>query len=127
MINSIEYLQLKESSQNVLVMNAPKYFLNYLDDNKINYDSEVEQDLYNFILIFGISNEEIMQYASLYIDFLSDKGSVLLGYPKKESKNYRGTNCNYNTVADLLLEYNFRVDSAININDDFNGLSFMSK
>src|SRR5690554_5198579 len=88
-------LGMADAEQSRLIINPPADYEALLKENGLAYDTDVEQDSYDVIQIFGTANEEIMQFASLYIDFLNETGVIWLSYPKKTSKKYRNSVCNH--------------------------------
>jgi hypothetical protein len=120
----IDKLQFNVPGDKRLIINAPKHYLDQFDNHQVSYDLEIECDVYHVIQIFGISNEEIMQFSTLYIDFLEENGKIWLCYPSKTSSFYQGTNCNYDSVSTLLSEYDYKPISLISLDDDFLAVLF---
>jgi hypothetical protein len=119
----LEDLQLFENKTR-LIINAPETFLQLLKENELEFHTDIEESEYDIIVVFGISNEEIMELSSLYLEFISEKGLVWLCYPKVTSLKYPKTNCNWDTVSLLLKEYGLNPLEKIEIDEDFLAISF---
>ncbi len=123
MYNILKKLQVKNIDAKKLIINAPFSYLELLTLDDIIFDSKDNQNQYDLIQIFGVSNNELKLLANQYIKYLKDDGLFWLCYPKKSSKKYL-SDCSRDTVALLLKEHNFQVVRQIAIDEDFSALRF---
>jgi hypothetical protein len=124
MINLLNELKEIKSDKPLLVVNASESFLQKLEEYTLSYHTDIEENEYEHIVIFGISNEEIMEFSSMYLEFISEDGLTWLCYPKTTSEKYPLTNCNWDTVSLLLKEYDFKPIEQLDVNTDFIAISF---
>lgn len=120
----LKKLNFKDKGQPVLVMNAPKSY----DEVKAAFEGEVHQQarlaVYDFVQVFGISNEELQSNARKSVTFVKDDGLLWLCYPKKSSKVYKGSDCSRDTVTGMLSEEGYEPVRQIAIDDDWSALRF---
>ena len=120
----LKKLNFKDQGQPVLVINAPKSY----DEVKASFEGEVHQqaelEVYDFVQVFGISNEELQSYAKKAVSYLKDDGLLWLCYPKKSSKVYKGSDCSRDSVAGLLSEEGYEPVRQIAIDDDWSALRY---
>ena len=124
MLPILKKFKLKDMEDTKLIVNAPEEYYELLDEHEVAYDTEPFELVYDFIQIFGTSNDELLQWASLYIEFLNTDGMFWLMYPKKRSKKYKNKAINRDTVEELLREYQFKPTKNSSFDDDFSGLLF---
>lgn len=87
----IKKLQFKDKGQPVLILQAPKSYEEVIRNFTGRVDQEIMENTYEFIQVFGTSNEEIRTMAKRAINYVSENGLVWLCYPKKSSKTYKGS------------------------------------
>ncbi|MEH7176326.1 DUF3052 domain-containing protein [Neobacillus vireti] len=120
----LKKLNFKDQGQPVLLINAPKAY----DDVKTAFEGEVHQEavqeLYDFIQVFGISNQELQSAAKNAVPHLNEDGLLWLCYPKKSSKIYKGSDCSRETVTGMLSEEGYEPVRQIAIDDDWSALRF---
>jgi hypothetical protein len=120
----LKKLNFKDQGQSVLVINAPKSY----DDIKAAFEGEVHQqavlDMYDFVQVFGTSNEELQSNAKKAVAYVKDDGLLWLCYPKKSSKVYRGSDCSRDIVTGMLSEEGYEPVRQIAIDDDWSALRF---
>lgn len=125
MLDILKKFKLKSNDDRKLIVNAPKEYYNQLDEHGVSYDTEPEHLSYHFIQIFGTSNDELLQYATLYIEYLETDGIFWLMYPKKRSKKYKNRPVTRDTVSELLREYRFKPVKNSSFDEDFSGMQFV--
>jgi hypothetical protein len=120
----LKKLNFKDQGQPVLVINAPKSY----DDIKASFEGEVHQqaelEMYDFVQVFGSSNDELQSNAKKAASYLKDDGLFWLCYPKKSSKIYKGSDCSRDTVMGMLSEEGYEPVRQIAIDDDWSSLRF---
>lgn len=120
----LKKLNFKDQGQPVLVINAPKSY----DDIKAAFEGEVHQqaelEKYDFVQVFGISNQELQSHAKNAVSYVSEDGLLWLCYPKKSSKTYKGSDCSRDTVTGMLSEEGFEPVRQIAIDEDWSALRF---
>ncbi|WHY00682.1 DUF3052 domain-containing protein [Neobacillus sp. DY30] len=120
----LKKLNFKDQGQPVLVINAPKSY----DSIKCAFEGEVHQqaelEKYDFVQVFGTSNQELQTLAKKAVSFVSKDGLLWLCYPKKTSKTYKGSDCSRDTVTGMLSEEGFEPVRQIAIDDDWSALRF---
>ncbi|NWQ40865.1 DUF3052 domain-containing protein [Bacillus sp. EB106-08-02-XG196] len=120
----LKKLNFKDQGQPVLVINAPKSY----DDIKAAFEGEVHQqaelEIYDFVQVFGSSNEELQSNAKKAAAYVKDDGLFWLCYPKKSSKTYKGSDCSRETVTGMLSEEGYEPVRQIAIDDDWSALRF---
>jgi hypothetical protein len=120
----IKKLQFKDHGQAKLIMNAPKSYDGIKKSFHGDVHTEVKNETYDFVQIFGTTNEEIRTLANHAASFVEEDGLLWLCYPKKSSKTYKGSNCSRDLVAGLLAEEGFEPVRQIAIDDDWSALRF---
>ncbi len=120
----LKKLQFKDSGQAVLIGNAPSSY----DEVKKAFQGEVHEnpqlEAYDFVQVFGASNEELQGIAKQYVQYVTEDGLMWLCYPKKSSKTYKGSDCSRETVAGMLKEEGFEPVRQIAIDEDWSALRF---
>lgn len=106
-------------------MNAP----NAYDEIKALFEGEVHQhtddeEAYDFVQVFGTSNEELKSLAKRAAHHVKDDGLLWLCYPKKSSKAYKGSDCSRETVTGMLTDEGYEPVRQIAIDDDWSALRF---
>lgn len=120
----IKKLQFKDKGQPVLILQAPKSYEEVIRNFTGRVDQEIMENTYEFIQVFGTSNEEIRTMAKRAINYVSENGLVWLCYPKKSSKTYKGSDCSRDTVASLLAEVGYEPVRQVAIDEDWSALRF---
>lgn len=120
----IKKLQLKKQDKPVLIVNAPKEYEEVLKAFTAEVHTEIKEDLYSFIQVFGVSNEEIREKGLKGVEVLEEDGLMWLCYPKKSSKTYKGSNASRDTVAELLADKGFEPVRQVAIDEDWSALRF---
>jgi hypothetical protein len=120
----LKKLNFKDQGQPVLVINAPKSY----DEIKAAFEGEVHQqavlEKYDFVQVFGTSNEELQSNAKRAVSHVKDDGLLWLCYPKKSSKIYKESDCSRNTVTGMLSEEGYEPVRQIAIDVDWSALRF---
>jgi hypothetical protein len=120
----LKKLNFKELGQPVLVINAPKSY----DNIKAAFEGEVHQqaelEKYDFVQVFGTSNQELQSHAKNAVSYVSEDGLLWLCYPKKSSKIYKGSDCSRDTVTGMLSEEGYEPVRQIAIDDDWSALRY---
>lgn len=120
----LKKLNFKDQGQPVLVINAPKSY----DEIKAVFEGDVHQQselaMYDFVQVFGTSNEELQSNAKKAVTYVKDDGLLWLCYPKKTSKVYKGSDCSRDTVTGMLSEEGYEPVRQIAIDDDWSALRF---
>lgn len=120
----IKKLQFKDQGQPVLIINAPKAY----DEVAASFEGEVhkqaEIENYDFVQVFGASNEELQLNAKNAVGFVKEDGLLWLCYPKKSSKAYKGSDCSRETVTGMLADEGYEPVRQIAIDEDWSALRF---
>jgi hypothetical protein len=120
----LKKLNFKDQGQPVLIINAPKEY----DAIKSAFEGEVHQQatlaMYDFVQVFGSSNEELQSNAKNAAVYVKDDGLFWLCYPKKSSKAYKGSDCSRETVTGMLSEEGYEPVRQIAIDEDWSALRF---
>jgi hypothetical protein len=120
----LKKLNFKDQGQPVLIINAPKSY----DDIKAAFEGEVHQqavlDIYDFVQVFGTSNEELQSNAKNAVTYVKDDGLLWLCYPKKSSKIYKGSDCSRDSVTGMLSKEGYEPVRQIAIDEDWSALRF---
>lgn len=120
----IKKLQFKDHGQPVLVLNAPRSYKEIIESFAGRVDTEIAEEQYDFIQVFGTSNEQIRKAAVPAVGRLADNGLLWLCYPKKSSKTYKGSDCSRETVGAMLADIGFEPVRQIAIDEDWSALRF---
>ncbi|MED2942339.1 DUF3052 domain-containing protein [Bacillus swezeyi] len=119
----IKKLQFKDFGQPVLIFNAPASY----GDIMAAFQGEVHQQAndgkYDFIQVFGVTNENLQASAIKAEQHLAEDGLFLLCYTKKSSKAYI-SDCSRDTVAGLLADQGYEPVRQIAIDKDWSALRF---
>jgi hypothetical protein len=120
----LKKLNFKDQGQPVLIINPPKAY----DEVKMAFEGEVhdkaELEVYDFVQVFGTSNEELQSHAKNAVSNVKDDGLLWLCYPKKSSKVYKGSDCSRETVMGMLSNEGFEPVRQVAIDDDWSALRF---
>lgn len=120
----IKKLQFKDHGQPVLIINAPKAYDEVIAGFEGEVHKEAANDSYDFVQVFGTSNEELQNTAKKAEIFVKEDGLFWLCYPKKSSKVYEGSDCSRESVAVLLADEGYEPVRQIAIDDDWSVLRF---
>lgn len=80
-----------KAQERILILNSPEEFHNALAEIKLETEvdhSENASQLYNFILIFVKSCNEIIRISGKLEEFTAPSSILWIAYPKKSSKKY---------------------------------------
>jgi hypothetical protein len=80
--------------------------------------------MYEFVQVFGTSNEELQSNAKKAVAYVKDDGLLWLCYPKKSLKVYKGSDCSRESVTGILSEEGYEPVRQIAIDDDWSALRF---
>ncbi|MFC4802364.1 DUF3052 domain-containing protein [Neobacillus sp. GCM10023253] len=120
----LKKLQFKDQGQPVFIINAPQSY----DEVIRTFEGEVHRkaimERYDFVQVFGASNEELGALAKSAEKFVKEDGLFWLCYPKKSSKTYKGSDCSRDTVMYLLADEGYEPVRQIAIDDDWSALRF---
>ena len=121
----IKKLQFKDQGQAVLVINPPKVYeeVMALFEGEVHTEA-INPDGYDFVQVFGTSNEELQALAKSAENSVKPDGLFWLCYPKKTSKTYKGSDCSRDTVMYLLADEGYEPVRQIAIDDDWSALRF---
>ena len=120
----IKKLQFKDKGQSVLILNAPEAYENVMESFTGELHTTEKLESYEFVQVFGTSNESLQRAARTAVNVLSEDGLLWLCYPKKSSKKYKGSLCSRDTVAGLLAQEGFEPVRQIAIDEDWSALRF---
>lgn len=120
----IKKLQFKDQGQPVLIVNAPKVYEEVMSTFEGEVHKEAVLDVYEFVQVFGASNEELQTLAKSVAGNVKEDGLFWLCYPKKSSKTYKGSDCSRDTVTGMLVEENYEPVRQIAIDEDWSALRF---
>ena len=121
----IKKLQFKDQGQAVLIINAPRAYEEVMAsfEGDVHKQGELEEG-YDFVQVFGASNDELQAFAKNAERFVKDNGLFWLCYPKKSSKTYKGSDCSRDTVMYLLADEGYEPVRQIAIDEDWSALRF---
>ncbi|ANE47803.1 hypothetical protein SY83_17615 [Paenibacillus swuensis] len=123
--DTLKKLNFKDHGQPVLVLNAPQAYAETESAFKGHIHRHPETGIqYDFVQVFGSSNDEIQVLAHTASHHLLEDGLFWLCYPKKTSKLYKGSDCSRETVAGLLSEEGFEPVRQVAIDEDWSALRF---
>lgn len=120
----LKKLQFKDQGQPVLIVNAPQSFDEVIRTFEGEVHREAVMERYDFVQVFGTSNEELGALAKSAEKFVKEDGLFWLCYPKKSSKTYKGSDCSRDTVMYLLADEGYEPVRQIAIDDDWSALRF---
>ncbi|MCH6268667.1 DUF3052 domain-containing protein [Neobacillus citreus] len=120
----LKKLQFKDQGQPVFIVNAPQSYDGVIRTFEGEVHQEAIMDRYEFVQVFGASNEELGALAKSAEKFVKEDGLFWLCYPKKSSKTYRGSDCSRDTVMYLLADEGYEPVRQIAIDDDWSALRF---
>jgi hypothetical protein len=120
----LKKLNFKDQGQSVLIVNAPKAYDNVIAAFEGEVHQQAKQVMYDFVQVFGTSNQELQSAAKNAVTHVKDDGLFWLCYPKKSSKAYKGSDCSRETVTGMLSEEGYEPVRQIAIDDDWSALRF---
>jgi hypothetical protein len=120
----IKKLNFKDHGQPVLIVNAPKTYDEIVAAFLGDVHKEPSNDSYDFVQVFGASNEELQTLASQASKYVSEDSLLWLCYPKKSSKVYKGSDCSRETVMYMLSAEGYEPVRQVAIDDDWSALRF---
>lgn len=120
----LKKLNFKDKGQSVLILNAPKTYDEIIRAFEGEVHTEPTAESYDFIQVFGTSNEEISTSARNAVISLVEDGLLWLCYPKKSSKTYKGSDCSRETVAGLLALEGYEPVRQVAVDEDWSALRF---
>ncbi len=120
----LKKLQIKDQSKPVLVLNAPAEYHETISAFDAIVHTEIKEESYTFVQVFGTSNDQIRDFAIKGKEVLGPDGLLWLCYPKKSSKKYKGLDCSRESVAVLLAQEGFEPVRQVAIDDDWSALRF---
>jgi hypothetical protein len=120
----IKKLNFKEKGQPVLIVNAPKAYEEIVAAFQGEVHQEASNESYDFVQVFGATNEELQTLARHASNYVSEDGLFWLCYPKKSSKVYKGSDCSRESVAGMLSEEGYEPVRQVAIDDDWSALRF---
>ena len=120
----LKKLQFKDQGQPVFIVNAPQSYGEVIRtfEGEVHHEAVIEP--YDFVQVFGTSNEELGALAKSAEKFVKEDGLFWLCYPKKSSKTYKGSDCSRDTVMYLLADEGYEPVRQIAIDDDWSALRF---
>lgn len=123
-LDVLKKLNFKDKGQPVLILHAPTSYQEVMKafEGEIHIDPIAES--YDFIQVFGTSNEEIRTAASNAVNYIVEDGLLWLCYPKKSSKTFKGSDCSRETVAGLLADEGYEPVRQVAIDEDWSALRF---
>ncbi|WP_423800209.1 DUF3052 domain-containing protein [Neobacillus sp. SAB-20_R2A] len=120
----LKKLQFKDQGQPVFIVNAPQSYDEAIRTFEGEVHCEAVMERYDFVQVFGTSNEELGALAKSAEKFVKEDGLFWLCYPKKSSKTYKGSDCSRDTVMYLLADEGYEPVRQIAIDDDWSALRF---
>ncbi|WP_332691584.1 DUF3052 domain-containing protein [Halalkalibacter lacteus] len=120
----IKKLQWKDHMTEVLILGAPKEYEEVITQFEAKVHTEIKSDIYQFIHIFGATNQEIQDVAVKVVDVIEEDGILWLSYPKKSAKKYKGSDCSRDTVGAILGEEGYEPVRQVAIDEDWSALRF---
>ncbi|MBM7662369.1 hypothetical protein JOC85_003176 [Bacillus mesophilus] len=120
----LKKLQIKTQDKPVLILNEPKEYEEVISAFEATVHTEIKEEAYSFVQVFGTTNETIKELAIKGVAVLEENGLMWLCYPKKSSKTYKGSDCSRETVASLLSDQGFEPVRQVAIDEDWSALRF---
>lgn len=120
----IKKLQYKDPMQSALILQAPDSYKEVMDAFPSEVDTVISKSEYDFIQVFGTTNDSIKSAATKAIPYLTEDGLLWLCYPKKSSKTYKGSDCSRETVGSIIAELDFEPVSQVAVDEDWSALRF---
>lgn len=120
----LKKLQFKDHGQAVLIVNAPEEYREIMKSFSGDVDESPKLDAYDFVQVFGTTNEKLQSAAKIAVQQVTDDGLMWLCYPKKSSKTYKGSDCSRDTVAGMLSEEGYEPVRQVAIDEDWSALRF---
>lgn len=120
----LKKLNVKDLSKPILILNAPKEYQEIMSSFDADIHTEIKDNAYSFVQVFGTSDDQIQTLGFNGIEVLMEDGLLWLCYPKKSSKVYKGLNVSRDTVAPLLAMKGFEPVRQVAIDDDWSALRF---
>jgi hypothetical protein len=120
----IKKLNFKDHGRPVLIVNAPKAYEEVIAVFQGDVHKEALSDSYEFVQVFGATNEELQTLARKASHHVSEDGLFWLCYPKKSSKKYKGSDCSRESVAGMLAAEGYEPVRQVAIDNDWSALRF---
>ena len=120
----IKKLNFKNQGQAVLVINAPKPYDEVISAFNGEVHTETKNESYDFVQVFGTSNEELSTLAKSAVTHVNEDGLFWLCYPKKSSNTYKGSDCSRETVTGMLSTEGYEPVRQVAIDEDWSALRF---
>lgn len=120
----IKKMNFKDHGQTVLIVNAPKAYDEIIAAFQGDVHTEAANESYDFVQIFGATNEELQSLARQASLYVSEDGLFWLCYPKKSSKQYKGSDCSRESVAGMLAAEGYEPVRQVAIDEDWSALRF---
>lgn len=120
----LKKLNYKELGQPVLIWNAPQAYDEVLAAFQGEVHTEPKNEQYNFIQVFGTTNEQLQQLGIEATNYIVNDGVLWLCYPKKTSKQYKGSDCSRETVTGMLSAQGYEPVRQVAVDDDWSALRF---
>lgn len=120
----VKKLNFKDQGQPVLILNAPKVYEEIMATFQGDVHQEPQRESYDFVQVFGISNEELQQLGRKASQLVKENGLLWLCYPKKSSKVYKGSDCSRDSVAGMLANEGYEPVRQVAIDEDWSALRF---
>lgn len=79
---------------------------------------------YDFVQVFGTSNEELQRLAKIAASSVTDNGLLWLCYPKKSSKTYKNSDCSRESITGILADEGYEPVRQIAIDEDWSALRY---
>lgn len=119
----LKKLQYKGGDTPVLILGAPESYREVVETIGARVDTEAVEDQYDFVQIFGTSNQAIRDAVDKTAGLLGNDALFWLCYPKKSSKAYR-SDCSRETVAQIPADYGYEPVRQVAIDDDWSALRY---
>lgn len=120
----IKKMNFKDHGQTVLIVNAPKAYDEIIAAFQGDVHTEAVNESYDFVQIFGATNEELQSLARQASLYVSEDRLFWLCYPKKSSKQYKGSDCSRESVAGMLAAEGYEPVRQVAIDEDWSALRF---
>ncbi|WP_213423111.1 DUF3052 domain-containing protein [Bhargavaea massiliensis] len=119
----LKKLQYKGSDTPVLILGAPQSYNEVMESIGARVDTEVVEERYTFVQLFGTTNQAIREEVEKTAGLLGENALFWLCYPKKSSKAYQ-SDCSRETVAKIPADFGFEPVRQIAIDDDWSALRY---
>jgi len=112
--------KLKISKQKkVLILNAPKEFIDVIGSYKGTVESEIG-GRYGFVMIFITARSELLEKEKILTDAVEGDGQLWVCFPKGSSKKRRDPECGRDTLRKAVI--GFEGIANISLDDDWSAL-----